>query len=270
MFLIVHVICVTSRFFYQAEDDSPSSESVKRASSRQAYADESDEEEKADDLPDLSQGRVGALQNGRRTGGIPRTVPLFPTYTGRIAAASPSNRSNNNNADTNGNSTNTPPPPPSFTSTRAMNPNFTGPASPLRPTATGTRYGAALTGNWTGTLNLNGPLSPTRNLGGGGGTRPLSPTKPLSPLSTGSTTSSGGWSGRAPPPMPGSGTPLCARCSKPVYFAEQVKASGKTFHKPCLRCTECNTSLDSNRLTEKDGQVVCRSCYSKVRVFSSF
>ncbi|KLO17775.1 hypothetical protein SCHPADRAFT_820882 [Schizopora paradoxa] len=115
--------------------------------------------------------------------------------------------------------------PTSFATNRAMSPNFTGPPSPLRPTMTGTRYGAALT--------------------------------PLSPLATG-----GGWSPRASP-LIGGGTPRCAHCEKPVYFAEQVKAVGKIFHKPCLRCTDCNASLDSNRLAEKDGRVVCRSCYSK-------
>jgi len=145
--------------------------------------------------------------------------------------------------------------PASFAAGRALNPNFTGPPSPLRPTMTGTRYGAALTSNFTGTPSLNGPLSPTRNL-----PRPGSPTKlvnPLSPLATG-----GGWSPRGSPVI-GGGTPRCARCERPVYFAEQVKASGKIFHKPCLRCTDCNASLDSNRLAEKDGRVVCRSCYSK-------
>ena len=69
------------------------------------------------------------------------------------------------------------------------------------------------------------------------------------------------WASRA---MPGTSTPLCARCTKPVYFAEQVKANGRVFHKPCLRCTDCNTALDSSRLAEKGEQVVCRSCYSKV------
>ena len=148
--------------------------------------------------------------------------------------------------------------PTSFATNRAMSPNFTGPPSPLRPTMTGTRYGAALTSNYTGNGGLNGPLSPTRNLNNG---RPGSPTKglsPLSPLATG-----GGWSPRASP-LIGGGTPRCAHCEKPVYFAEQVKAVGKIFHKPCLRCTDCNASLDSNRLAEKDGRVVCRSCYSKV------
>lgn len=126
-----------------------------------------------------------------------------------------------------------------------ISPTYTGSfqTSPIRPTVTGTRYGAALTGN------LGSP-SP-------GGPHP--PLSPLVPKPTGNSS----WMNRA---MPGSGTPLCARCQKPVYFAEQVKAVGKTFHKPCLRCTQCNTSLDSTRLAEKDGNVVCRSCYSKVGI----
>ncbi|TDL26814.1 LIM-domain-containing protein [Rickenella mellea] len=82
---------------------------------------------------------------------------------------------------------------------------------------------------------------------------PISPTKPLTATSTG-----GRWA------MHGTGTPMCPKCGKAVYFAEQVKASGKTFHKLCLRCTECNTALDSSRLTEKDGQVLCRNCYGKL------
>ncbi|THH17288.1 hypothetical protein EW146_g3493 [Bondarzewia mesenterica] len=62
----------------------------------------------------------------------------------------------------------------------------------------------------------------------------------------------------------GGGTPQCPKCGKSVYFAEQVKAVGKTYHKACLRCIECNTSLDSSRLTEKDGQPMCHRCYGKV------
>ena len=156
--------------------------------------------------------------------------------------------------------------PVSFANSRTINPNFTGsgPPSPIRPNMTGTRYGAALTSNLTGNLNsnnLNGPLSPTRALNV---PRPASPSKPpalpLSPKLTGST----GWSGRSVASMLGSGTPLCARCQKPVYFAEQVKASGKVFHKPCLKCTECETRLDSSKLAEKDGRVICRNCYSRV------
>jgi hypothetical protein len=61
-------------------------------------------------------------------------------------------------------------------------------------------------------------------------------------------------------------TPSCGRCGKSVYFAEQVKAVGKTYHKGCLRCGECNMLLDSTRLTEKDGEPLCRRCYGKVRL----
>ncbi|KAI0270741.1 hypothetical protein BC834DRAFT_1011712 [Gloeopeniophorella convolvens] len=62
----------------------------------------------------------------------------------------------------------------------------------------------------------------------------------------------------------GSGTPQCPRCGKSVYFAEQVKAIGKTWHKACLRCTECGTTLDSSRLTERDGDPYCHRCYNKL------
>ena len=63
----------------------------------------------------------------------------------------------------------------------------------------------------------------------------------------------------------GGANPACGRCGKTVYFAEQVKAIGKTYHKGCLKCSECNTTLDSTRLTERDGEPYCRRCYSKVR-----
>ncbi|KAI0920392.1 hypothetical protein AcV5_010140 [Taiwanofungus camphoratus] len=97
-------------------------------------------------------------------------------------------------------------------------------ASPIPPTSTGTRYGVALTG--------------------GGG------ASPMSPMMTGRQ-----W---------GVGTPTCPRCGKTVYFAEQAKAIGKTYHKGCLRCTECSTLLDSTRLTERDGNPFCNRCYGKL------
>lgn len=159
--------------------------------------------------------------------GIPRTVPLSPLYTGRgYNVVTPNSK-----------------PPLRFSGSPAVDSHDSAyeshtPSSPIRPSSTGTRYGVALTGNITGS---NGPLSP------------------LSPKSTGSSA----WRSRA---MPGSATPLCARCEKPVYFAEQVKAGGKTFHKPCLRCMECNTALDSTKIAEKDNKVICRRCYSKVRL----
>ncbi|KAF5376033.1 hypothetical protein D9615_007764 [Tricholomella constricta] len=101
------------------------------------------------------------------------------------------------------------------------------PMKPLVQTSTGTRYGAAL-----------------------GGTMPIQFT---------------GAMGGSPRKWGASGaTPSCPRCGKSVYFAEQVKAVGKTYHKNCLRCTECNTLLDSSRLRDHDGEPLCVRCYGKL------
>ncbi|VDB84461.1 unnamed protein product [Peniophora sp. CBMAI 1063] len=62
----------------------------------------------------------------------------------------------------------------------------------------------------------------------------------------------------------GGSSPICPRCQKAVFFAEQVKAVGSTWHKACLRCMECNTTLDSKRLTEKEGTPFCHRCYNKL------
>ncbi|KAI0727739.1 hypothetical protein C8Q72DRAFT_781047 [Fomitopsis betulina] len=62
----------------------------------------------------------------------------------------------------------------------------------------------------------------------------------------------------------GGTNPACGRCGKTVYFAEQVKAIGKTYHRGCLKCSECSTTLDSTKLTERDGEPYCRQCYSKL------
>lgn len=73
------------------------------------------------------------------------------------------------------------------------------------------------------------------------------------------------------------GTPLCARCGKPVYFAEQKAAAGRKWHRACLRCDGCSTTLESGKLEEgpvggggvgsgapKGGaNVWCRICYAK-------
>ncbi|PCH43067.1 hypothetical protein WOLCODRAFT_103043 [Wolfiporia cocos MD-104 SS10] len=61
-----------------------------------------------------------------------------------------------------------------------------------------------------------------------------------------------------------SGNPKCPRCSTTVYFAEAVKAVGKTWHKGCLRCSACNVMLDSSRLAEREGEPVCVRCYGKL------
>ncbi|KAH7100460.1 LIM-domain-containing protein [Auriculariales sp. MPI-PUGE-AT-0066] len=95
-----------------------------------------------------------------------------------------------------------------------------------------------------------------------------SPARTLKPTATGTSSPSkvqmysGSLSG-SPGRRFGGGTPLCPTCNNAVYFAEQVKACGRVWHKRCLRCVDCDTLLDSNRLTEREGDPMCRSCYSK-------
>lgn len=67
-----------------------------------------------------------------------------------------------------------------------------------------------------------------------------------------------------------SGTPLCARCGKAVYFAEQLQASGRKWHRGCLKCDGCGTTLDPGKLEEGPAGEVksgcntwCRVCYAK-------
>ncbi|GAA5978645.1 hypothetical protein JCM11641_002799 [Rhodosporidiobolus odoratus] len=56
---------------------------------------------------------------------------------------------------------------------------------------------------------------------------------------------------------------LCRRCGTIVYFAEEVRAVGGKWHKRCLRCTSCSTTLSPNTVTEKDGEPYCKKCYSE-------
>ncbi|CAI9743286.1 muscle LIM protein Mlp84B isoform X3 [Octopus vulgaris] len=55
----------------------------------------------------------------------------------------------------------------------------------------------------------------------------------------------------------------CPRCDKAVYFAEEVRALGKKWHKLCLKCAKCNNLLDSTTCTDHDNEVFCRACYAK-------
>ncbi|UZJ53022.1 hypothetical protein CBS101457_002342 [Exobasidium rhododendri] len=67
------------------------------------------------------------------------------------------------------------------------------------------------------------------------------------------------------------GTPLCARCERPVYFAEQKQAAGRKWHRGCLRCDGCSTTLESGRMEEgppsatyeNQTNIWCRTCYAK-------
>jgi len=163
--------------------------------------------EEADELSSVSY-----TNTGRGPGGLPRTVPLPPS-SGKIPTHTTGGRVGSKSVDW------TPgsryPATMGRSNSAATTSDQVLPA--LMSTATGTRYGAALTGNSN---------AGTRQWGGG--------------------------------------TPVCPSCDKSVFFAEQVKAIGKTYHKACLRCSECSIVLDSARLSERDGSPFCNRCYGKL------
>ena len=62
--------------------------------------------------------------------------------------------------------------------------------------------------------------------------------------------------------MPG----ICERCKKSVFHAEEIKAIGKSWHHQCFVCANhgCRKSLDSMNVTERNGEVFCKSCYARL------
>ncbi|KAJ1860719.1 hypothetical protein LPJ73_001263 [Coemansia sp. RSA 2703] len=101
--------------------------------------------------------------------------------------------------------------------------------------------------------------------------------RPVTPLSSGTVTSrpasSRGLSpgtgvyGRAykPKVFGFGGVPpdICPRCNKTIYHAEQGMAAGRKYHKSCIRCKSCNTSIGSLQITEHDGDIFCKQCYAR-------
>ncbi|XP_065845145.1 cysteine and glycine-rich protein 1-like [Oscarella lobularis] len=76
----------------------------------------------------------------------------------------------------------------------------------------------------------------------------------------GSATARGG--GGASGPSFGGGV-KCGRCNKSVYTAEEVKGAGQSWHKRCFTCQNCNKSLDSTTVADKNGNIYCKGCYAK-------
>jgi len=58
--------------------------------------------------------------------------------------------------------------------------------------------------------------------------------------------------------------PKCPRCTKEVYSAEEVMAAGSKWHQGCFKCKECNASLNSSTLRDKDKEIYCEACYGKL------
>jgi cysteine/glycine-rich protein len=64
-------------------------------------------------------------------------------------------------------------------------------------------------------------------------------------------------------PVVRTSAPICPKCNKNVYKAEETRAASQTFHKLCFKCTSCSRPLESNILTEHQGDLFCKSCYAK-------
>lgn len=56
----------------------------------------------------------------------------------------------------------------------------------------------------------------------------------------------------------------CAGCGKAVYAAEMAMGAGNKYHKMCLKCTECGQRLNSTNMVDKDYDLYCRGCHSKL------
>jgi hypothetical protein len=56
---------------------------------------------------------------------------------------------------------------------------------------------------------------------------------------------------------------ICPKCSEKVFFAEEALAGGKAYHKKCFTCTTCGKTLDSMALSEREGQIYCKTCYGR-------
>lgn len=54
----------------------------------------------------------------------------------------------------------------------------------------------------------------------------------------------------------------CDGCQKTFSDATVVKAGGKQYHPACFTCNACQDTL-SGSYVEKDGRIVCKSCYEK-------
>jgi cysteine/glycine-rich protein len=57
---------------------------------------------------------------------------------------------------------------------------------------------------------------------------------------------------------------VCGGCAKTVYAVELVSAAGRSWHKTCLRCKECNKTMKTNELTDSKDGIYCKNCYSRV------
>ncbi|KAI8324684.1 hypothetical protein GQ54DRAFT_309047 [Martensiomyces pterosporus] len=72
--------------------------------------------------------------------------------------------------------------------------------------------------------------------------------------------------GRAYHPKPFNTTipaDICPRCGDRIYAAELGIAAGRKYHKKCIKCKTCNTTINSLQITERESEIYCKQCYAK-------
>ncbi|KAJ9584054.1 hypothetical protein L9F63_021591 [Diploptera punctata] len=57
--------------------------------------------------------------------------------------------------------------------------------------------------------------------------------------------------------MPGG---ICPRCGRPVYYAEEKWAFGKTWHAFCFSCNMCRKLLDTPNAVTLEDEIYCEQC----------
>ncbi|KAJ2021690.1 hypothetical protein IWW57_004823, partial [Coemansia sp. S610] len=67
------------------------------------------------------------------------------------------------------------------------------------------------------------------------------------------------------PKVFGVGAPpdICPRCNTTIYAAEMGTAAGREYHKRCIRCKTCDSSIGSLQITEREGEIYCKQCYAR-------
>ncbi|TPX37627.1 hypothetical protein SmJEL517_g00699 [Synchytrium microbalum] len=61
-----------------------------------------------------------------------------------------------------------------------------------------------------------------------------------------------------------SGGKKCELCAKTVYFMEEISLDNKYFHKTCLKCTHCHSTLRLGNLAAMNGNYYCKPHFKEL------
>lgn len=64
--------------------------------------------------------------------------------------------------------------------------------------------------------------------------------------------------------VPASPQTLCARCGKPVYATELLRALDRDWHKACFACTNCSKPIPKGQHLDHDAEPYCKPCHEKL------